>query len=157
MKKLIILIASVFGIVTNVFAQSPDSIKHVSEPLTEIQKDSVILSIKESTEYLAEKEYVKQKIGRYKVYRTTNTYNSLKLDTATGAITALQIGINKDSNRMEYTIAEDLITWEIIVGRFELYPTGNMYNFILLDTFSGQAWQVQWGTKNSECGRWRIW
>lgn len=157
MKKLIILIVSALGIVTSTFAQSLDSIKIVSKPLTEIQRDSVIISIQKATEYLADNEYSQQKVGRYKVYRTTNTYNSLKLDTATGAITALQIGMNKDSNRMEYTITDDLITWEVVVGRFELFPTGNMYNFILLDTISGLAWQVQWSTKTTECGIWRIW
>lgn len=30
-------------------------------------------------------------------------------------------------------------------GRFFLYPTTNIYNFILLDQIDGRAWQVQWG------------
>lgn len=30
-------------------------------------------------------------------------------------------------------------------GRFFLYPTTNVYNFILLDQIGGRAWQVQWG------------
>ena len=29
-------------------------------------------------------------------------------------------------------------------GRFELYPTQNIYNFILLDKIDGKTWQVQW-------------
>lgn len=29
-------------------------------------------------------------------------------------------------------------------GRFTLYPTKNMYNFILLDQVNGKMWQVQW-------------
>ena len=28
---------------------------------------------------------------------------------------------------------------------FTLYPTKNIYNFILLDQEDGSAWQVQWG------------
>lgn len=32
-------------------------------------------------------------------------------------------------------------------GRFELYPTQNMYNFILLDGVEGKTWQVQWSTE----------
>lgn len=31
-------------------------------------------------------------------------------------------------------------------GRFELYPTKNMYTFILLDTDNGKTYQVQWNT-----------
>jgi hypothetical protein len=30
--------------------------------------------------------------------------------------------------------------------RFTLYPTQNMYNFILLDQIDGKTWQVQWST-----------
>ena len=29
-------------------------------------------------------------------------------------------------------------------GRFFLYPTKNIYNFILLDQIDGRTWQVQW-------------
>lgn len=36
---------------------------------------------------------------------------------------------------------------ECFAGRFELYKTQNMYNFILLDTFDGRTWQVQWSTE----------
>ena len=35
-------------------------------------------------------------------------------------------------------------------GRFKLYPTGNMYNFIMVDVIDGRTWQVQWSTKESE-------
>lgn len=30
-------------------------------------------------------------------------------------------------------------------GRFFLYPTTNIYTFILLDQINGKTWQVQWG------------
>ena len=32
-------------------------------------------------------------------------------------------------------------------GRFFLYPTTKIYNFILLDQIDGRAWQVQWGSE----------
>ena len=119
---------------------------------TVVQKDSTIAQIKALLEKQAE-------VGRFKVYRTTNTYNSLRLDTATGAISALQIGMNKESDRMAYLISERVISddAELIIGRFELYPTNNNYNFILLDTIYGYAYQVQWSTKENERGSWRIW
>ena len=37
-------------------------------------------------------------------------------------------------------------------GTFELYPTQNMYQFILLDKSSGRTWHVQWGMSEEE--RW---
>ena len=131
-------------------------------------------------------------IERFKVYETTNIYTSLLLDTATGKIWQLQIGIN-DTDRIETILSdtkfastlediteewnEDMKKWEenynskadSIVsaeskslwkpfslekrlewssiaknGRFKLYPTGNMYNFIMVDVIDGRTWQVQW-------------
>ena len=35
-------------------------------------------------------------------------------------------------------------------GRFELYKTQNMYNFILLDTLEGGVWQVQWSIEKDK-------
>lgn len=97
---------------------------------------------------------LQSKIGRYKIYPTSNNYNSLKLDTATGKVYALQIGMNDDSRRMEYAITDAVSYDGTVIGRYELYPTKNNYNFILLDTILGIAYQVQWSTKQEECGRW---
>lgn len=30
------------------------------------------------------------------------------------------------------------------IERFKLFPTQNIYNFILLDRIDGKTWQVQW-------------
>ena len=37
-------------------------------------------------------------------------------------------------------------------GVFELYPTKNMYQFILLDKANGRTWHVQWGLEDEH--RW---
>lgn len=83
---------------------------------------------------------------RYKLYPTQNNWTFLKLDTMTGQIWQVQYSI--DSNpRMEYTLddSERIYSWdEHICGRFELYETKNIYNFILLDKIEGRCWQVQW-------------
>ena len=85
----------------------------------------------------------------YEIYGTTNIYNVLKLDTRNGIITQIQIGMNKSSSQMEvYINDKSLVSIEEQQnGRFALYPTGNMYNFVLLDRISGKTWQVQWHTK----------
>ena len=131
-------------------------------------------------------------IERYKVYETTNIYTSLLLDTATGKIWQLQIGIG-DTDQLktvlsDYKYAESveevteyhnerMTKWEedynskadSIVspedkkywkplglderlsysniaknGRFKLYPTENIKNFIMVDVIDGRTWQVQW-------------
>ncbi len=127
------------------------------KPLTEYERDSVLSQI---CSKVGDIVYLKTEggPGRYKLIPTNNTYTLLKLDTATGEVTAIQIGMNRDSYRMEYSICSAVETsnYFLRVGRFDLYPTGNMYNFVLIDTMFGQTWQVQWSTKSSECGKWRI-
>lgn len=162
MKKLSLLIILFFSAVCG-FAQTPDSVKVVEKPqpkpLTQEQRDELLTDIQVDVDYISEIFFDKKKyLGRYKVYPTTNLYNSLKLDTSTGRVTALQIGVGSSTDRMEYEICDDIETdyGFQIVGRYELYPTGNNYNFILLDTMYGYAYQVQWSTKSDERGRWRI-
>ena len=85
----------------------------------------------------------------YEMYKTENVYHVLKLNTRTGQITQVQIGVGKDGWAMENTVnSKSLVAAdEEQNGRFALYPTGNMYNFVLLDRISGKTWQVQWHTK----------
>lgn len=153
MKKICLIFISFIAVVLNANGQTLDSVKVATKPLTDIQRDSLLTNIGQNVRIIADETTgLKNKVGRYIVYRTTNIYNSLKLDTASGRITALQIGINNDKSRFEYTVCnaiEDDPKWRII-GRYELYPTGNNFNFILIDTILGQAYQVQWSTKNEE-------
>ena len=78
-------------------------------------------------------------VPRYKIYPTENVHISLKLDTATGRIWMVQIGLGDTDAMTAELNNESLImsTEEVRAGRFELYPTQNMYNFILLDTDKG--------------------
>ena len=140
-----------------IYGQGSDSLKVDIKPLTEIQRDSLLTSIEKNISDITNDAFWKNQIGRYKVYRTTNIYISLKLDTCTGCVTMLQIGIDKDSDRMECSVCNAINSDSDVIGRYELYPTGNNYNFILIDTIFGSAYQVQWSTQREECGRWRIW
>lgn len=89
---------------------------------------------------------------RYKLYKTENLYNMLRLDTKTGKIKQVQWSL--DSYK-EFTVVindQDFSRAGYVSGCFELYPTNNMYQFILMDTKDGRMWHVQWGTGNNE--RW---
>lgn len=86
-------------------------------------------------------------VPRYKLYNTENVYNLLRLDTATGAIWMVQYGMNEKVPALVAPIDDtSLLTngEEVHAGRFELYPTKNMYTFILLDVENGSSYQVQW-------------
>lgn len=81
----------------------------------------------------------------YKLYPTQNMYTFLELNTVTGQIWIVQWSTS--GNRMKYVldIEERIYSWdEPIAGRFELYPTENMYNFLMLDNIKGYCYQVQW-------------
>ena len=80
----------------------------------------------------------------YRLFATRNLYTFIKLNTRNGLM--WQVQWSTDSNRFE-TILWDVSlvsTAEEKNGRFFLYPTPNIYNFILLDQINGRTWQVQW-------------
>lgn len=84
---------------------------------------------------------------RFKIYKTENIYTLLKLDTRTGTVWQVQYRMND----VESVVVA--INWLGVVfdsdgwdGRFELYPTKNMHTFIMLDTGTGDTYQVQWST-----------
>lgn len=92
--------------------------------------------------------------AKYILYPTTNMWAFLKLDTSTGIITQVHFSVG-DDNRAEVNLNPySLLGYDETPtnGRFALYPTQNMFNFILLDTKSGQTWQVQWSNDSDKRG-----
>lgn len=81
---------------------------------------------------------------RFKLFPTENVWTFLKLDTSTGKIWQVQYSIN-DDNRGEVELNNNALVSDLDAenGRFTLYPTKNMFNFILLDQIEGKMWQVQ--------------
>ena len=90
--------------------------------------------------------------NRFKLYKTNNIYTFLQLDTATGKIKQFQWSLDSDKEGYVTINDEDLSFISAKNGTFELYPTENMYQFILLDKAFGRLWHVQWGMESSK--RW---
>lgn len=91
----------------------------------------------------------------YKLYATENMWTFLELDTATGIIWQVQYSVKGDDYRFKSTLNRFSLLPEgqkEIAGRFELYKTQNLYNFILVDTRDGRTWQVQWSTEPDNRG-----
>lgn len=87
---------------------------------------------------------------RFVIFPTTNMWTFLKLDTATGKIWQVQYSLEDDNLQFEVFLnPNSLVPYGELEenGRFYLYPTQNMYNFILLDQSDGRVWQVQWNNK----------
>jgi hypothetical protein len=82
----------------------------------------------------------------YRLFSTKNTYTFIKLNTRNGHMWQVQWG-TESKFRFETTLSDisRVYEGEEKNGRFFLYPTTNIYNFILLDQINGRTWQVQWG------------
>lgn len=94
----------------------------------------------------------------YKLYKTENMWTFLELETFSGKIWQVQYTVDESkASRMKTGLSyRNLVPADDpdgeFAGRFELYPTQNMYNFILLDTATGKTWQAQWSTSYSNRG-----
>lgn len=83
----------------------------------------------------------------YRLFSTRNMYNFIKLDTRNGKMKQVQWNTKGREYRFESILSDISLVnkEEEKIGRFFLYPTTNIYNFILLDQIDGRTWQVQWG------------
>lgn len=85
-------------------------------------------------------------VARFKLFPTQNIWTFIKLDTQTGEMWQVQYSVDGDKRRFEYELNPNslIANAKKVNGRFVLYPTQNIYNFILLDQIDGKTWQVQW-------------
>jgi len=83
---------------------------------------------------------------QYRLFKTTNMWTFILLDTATGRAWQVQYSVD-DSPAVRTIINEDSLLQDSVIeknGRFTLYPTDNMYNFLLLDREDSRIFQLQW-------------
>ncbi|BBL02419.1 hypothetical protein A3BBH6_26550 [Alistipes onderdonkii subsp. vulgaris] len=132
MKKFIILLVSISIFGAFATYANKNSSNHENEQTDIIQNSSA----------------PEDHIAVYKLFPTQNMWTFIKLNTRNGQMWQVQYDINGD-NRGEYFLSIlPLVSKEKeINGRFTLYPTQNIYNFILLDQIDGKMWQAQWSTK----------
>ena len=93
----------------------------------------------------------------FKLFPTDNVWTFLKLDTRTGQITQVQYSVSGENKFETYLNMWSLVSPEDqISGRFNLFPTQNIWNFILLDQIDGRVWQAQWSQEPENRGILRI-
>jgi hypothetical protein len=87
----------------------------------------------------------------YRLFSTTNMYNFIKLNTRNGKMWQVQWSTERKYRFETILSAIPLVTIDDEKnGRFFLYPTTNIYNFILLDQIDGRTWQVQWNSEEKD-------
>jgi len=124
MKRIVFSIIVGFASVT-AFAQSTSE-----APIQNISTDSTVV---------------------YRLFATRNMYTFIKLNTRNGQMWQVQWG-TESKYQYENTLSDisRVTKDEERNGRFFIYPTTNIYNFILLDQVDGRVWQVQWSTEVKE-------
>ena len=80
----------------------------------------------------------------YKMYNTRNYHNQLRLNTMTGEVQQIQ-----DDGQSWIICSTREISGDK-ESRFCLYETQNMWTFIMLDTYTGKNWQVQFSVKGED-------
>lgn len=120
-----------------------------SDTTSIITLDSIAANNSELLKELINQRLINNESNRYKIYPTENIYILIKLDTQTGRIDLIQWSLKSEKEFSATLNSVDLSLYEGL-NSFELYPTKNMYQFILLDKATGRNWHVQWGTKSSE-------
>ena len=147
MKKVLLIVVIMMGLT---FAYAQTKQKAVRNDSIIMKVDSLIQANNAWLEHIELDLSLKQ---RYKLYQTDNIYTFLQLDTKTGMIEQVQWSLDSD-NEGSVTINSEDFTYGFGYGSgsFELYPTKNMYQFLLLDKTSGRKWHVQWGMEASK--RW---
>lgn len=153
MKKVVLFLMLLASISVNAQTAKPTSNVKYEQKVDSLlsQIDTLIMINNQLLEYIDIDLSLK---NRYKLYPTDNIYTLLELDTQTGRIKQVQWSLDSD-NEGTLTINNDDLSFGLGYGSnsFELYPTKNMYQFILIDKTDGRKWHVQWGTSGDK-SRW---
>lgn len=93
-----------------------------------------------------------KKEDRFSLHETENMWNFLLLDNYTGKVWQVQFSVDGEEymftfpvNSIELAIPSKNSNWQ---DRFELHKTQNIWNFILLDSYTGRTWQLQYSVEN---------
>ena len=92
------------------------------------------------------------KESRFCLYETQNMWTFIMLDTYTGKNWQVQFSVKGEDymfaapiNIFSLAYPEATSNW---TNRFQMFATQNMWTFILLDSYNGRLWQVQYSTQD---------
>lgn len=86
----------------------------------------------------------------YRLFSTQNAWTFIKLNTRNGQVWQVQWDTASKQFETPISLTTRVSKEDEKDGRFFLYPTTNVYTFILLDQIDGRVWQVQWSSKAKE-------
>lgn len=83
----------------------------------------------------------------FRLFSTRNMYTFINLNTRNGQMWQVQWDTKGNQIKTPLSLTSRVSSDDEINGRFFLYPTANIYNFILIDQNDGRVWQVQWSAE----------
>ena len=89
--------------------------------------------------------------ARYRLFSTKNVWTVLELDTESGQLWQVEITVDSAAPS-SLPVNTTPLAKGGRPGRFTLCPTGNMWNFVILDQETGRTWQAQFSMTDSERG-----
>ncbi len=110
---------------------------------------TIVINAQEEHQYKDVNHFSSDKV-RYKLYPTFNMWTFLKLDTRTGAVNMVQYSIEGRKYEGSVYVGSPEISYsgdDAVNGRYELYPTSNIWTFLMIDQIFGYTYHVQWSNK----------
>lgn len=110
----------------------------------------VLISIASYSQSTTKQSNAQQKIISentiYQLFPTQNYWTFIKLDNRNGKMWQVHFSVNEDGIQTEVILnpVPLVVKDKEVNGRFNLYPTENIYNFLLIDQIDGNVYQVQW-------------
>jgi hypothetical protein len=86
----------------------------------------------------------------FRLFSTQNTWTFIELNTRNGQLWQIQYSTGNKQMAIPLSMVTRVAKEDERNGRFFLYPTQNIHNFILLDQVDGRVWQVQWSTEDEK-------
>ena len=80
----------------------------------------------------------------YEFFQTRNYHNQLRLNTMTGEVYQVQ------DDGGNWMVNSAFTPGSTTPYRYWLYPTKNIWTFILIDRFTGKLWQTQYSVEGDE-------
>ena len=94
--------------------------------------------------------------AKFRLYPTWNRFTYLRLNTTNGFIDIVQYSTTEEQESMIYPLSVYPVVMDFFnlgtLDRFTIYPTQNVYNFLLLDQVYGDTYQVQWSQDSTMRG-----
>lgn len=89
----------------------------------------------------------------FRLFPTKHIWTFILLDTTNGQAWQVEYTLNGPGYKFPINLRSFLPEGQKPKnGRFTLYPTHNMYNFMLLDREEATVWQLQWSLKPENRG-----